>query len=585
MSRQHDDAREAPGDDGAPGDAGDVPADAGPADPAETGSDDEVWLETQRWIDEWGAAAGTARVPGASVGDAPAAAEDLPPGQLKPSESWWSPAPEPPPDAAPDPASEAAPPADAGAAAPGDAPAPDADVEGATTAGPQTPPNGWPAGYVPPSSPAYSASPTSTGPHYVRSRPDPAPEPAPPAAPLARADADHLGLTDVPTRRGTRAGHLLFAGLAIAVVALATAALVSFTGDQAQVYTFGTVREVAAGTTMRTADADEPLAEGDEVTAGSVVQLPADGSVTIELSGGGVVRLDTGARLAFVDDAADPETGEAAGDNEPALEMSAGRAWINPPDGTPIEVRLAGGRVTTEASPLAVECAAECSVESPAGGVEIDADAGGTARPVAGEVVTVRSGASLALGEGTAVTEWAQQNLDADASAHLPEPEPTDDRGVRASAVLDGSYPFRIDVVSGPDGDALPSALVYSAGETYNLQLGAAGSACPPTSCDVEITAADGAAGTARVSHGTIDVAFDQQIDCYDESYTNVVVPGIGTTTVAATLTVAGVVDEGGRWRITSFSGPGTITTTLTTPCNAGDVLGTSTSTTNVTGG
>ncbi|HKY67636.1 MAG TPA: hypothetical protein VJM49_14745, partial [Acidimicrobiales bacterium] len=406
----------------------------------------------------------------------------------------------------------------------------------------------------------------------------------PPPLPTA-AEAEHLGLTDEPRRRSNRAGHLLFAGLAIAVVALASAALVSLTGDEAQVYTYGTVREVATGATVRTADGDEPLAEGDELAAGSTVQVPAEGSVAIDLAGGGVVRLDAGARVAFLDDAVDPETGELTGDSEPALEMSAGRAWINPPDGTPLEVRLAGGTVTTDANPVGVECAGECTVESPAAGVEIDADGGGTARPVAGEVVTLRSDASLALGEGTAITEWAQQNLDADAAADLPEPEATDDPGVRASAVLDGSYPFRIDVVTGPEGDALPPALVYSAGETYNLQLGAAGSACPPTSCDVEVTAADGAAGTARVGGGTIEVSFDQKIDCYDESYTSVVVPSIGTTTVTATLTVAGVVDEGGRWRVTSASGPGTISTTLTTPCNAGDALGTSTSTTNVTAG
>jgi len=101
----------------------------------------------------------------------------------------------------------------------------------------------------------------------------------------------------------------------------------------------------------------------------------------------------------------------------------------------------------------------------------------------------------------------------------------------------------------------------------------------------VAVTAAEGASGSARVADGTVTLSFAQQIDCYDESYTSVVVPGIGSTTVQATATVGGVIDDNGRWRISSFAGTGTISTTLETRCNDGDTLGTSTSATTVTGG
>ena len=53
----------------------------------------------------------------------------------------------------------------------------------------------------------------------------------------------------------------------------------------------------------------------------------------------------------------------------------------------------------------------------------------------------------------------------------------------------------------------------------------------------------------------------------------------------AATLQVDSVALDRTRWRIVSASGTGTVATTLSTPCNPGDVLGTSTSQTTVTAG
>ena len=74
--------------------------------------------------------------------------------------------------------------------------------------------------------------------------------------------------------------------------------------------------------------------------------------------------------MTFIDEAIDPETGELDGDSEPVLQILAGRAWVNPADGTPVEVRLPGGRATTAANPLAIECPGDCSLQAPAAGVD-----------------------------------------------------------------------------------------------------------------------------------------------------------------------------------------------------------------------
>ncbi len=544
MSTQHEDDRE-------------VPA---PDEPEAAAVSDDDWRDTERWLDEW-----TRRV-------------------AEPDE----PAPEP----------------DRSGDTSGSVPADETPAgDGANPSLQQAAANNWPAGYVPPPSPAYAAD---GRPHvpFVRSSPPPRPtvSPAPPAASPAPAavspapspppppppPSPDTGLRTAPRSRGReRAGQLLFAGLAVAVVALASGALLALGDDGGGPATveLGQTARVDAGTTVRSGARTRPLAAGDAVVAGDVVQAPTDGSVTIDLEGGGVVRFDTGASVTFIDEAIDPESGELDGDSEPVLQILAGRAWVNPADDTPVEVRLPGGRATTTANPLAIECPGDCSLQAPAAGVAIDTDSGGDAAPAPTEIVTLRADGSMSLATGSPDTAWAQQNLDADRTAGLREPEPGDEPGVVASAVLDGVYPVRIEVVGPPEGDPLPDALLYGAGEAYTLELHADGSACPPTSCQVPVTAPDGASGTADVRGGALAVTFSQPIDCYDETRNNVVVAGIGTTTVTGTLQVSAVTQDGTRWRVTASAGTGTVSTTLTTPCNPGDVLGTSTSPTSVTVG
>jgi hypothetical protein len=336
---------------------------------------------------------------------------------------------------------------------------------------------------------------------------------------------------------------------------------------------------------VRTGSRTSPLEAGTVIEAGDAVRAPADGAVAIALDGGGVVRFDSGASITFIDEAIDPETGQRDGESRPVFEVLAGRVWVNPADGAAVEVVLPGGRVTSEHNPVAIECPGDCSLQAPAGGVDIDADSGADAAPAPSEIVDLRSDGGMGLQIGVAETPWATQNLEGDRADGLDAPVATETPGVVASAVLDGSYPFRIDVVGEAQGDALPDALRYGAGETYSLDLAADGSACPPTSCQVPVTAADGATGSADVGGAAITVTFTQPINCYDEARQNVVVAGIGTTTVTASLQVGNVAQDGTRWRITTASGSGSVATNLTTPCNPGDVLGTSTSGTSVTVG
>jgi hypothetical protein len=484
-------------------------------------------------------------------------------GGTRPSESWWSP-PEPGSEPAVGPADEAA----GGVAT-------DADTAGAEADA------GAAGGYAPPRSPAYDAH-RRRGPHFVRSR-------TPGAAPAADVD-EHLDGTGVPVtaaRPGARgASQLLITGLVLALVAVVVAVLLNPVEDPAsEPHEFGSVRTTAPGATVRTDGSERPLAEGDVLTAGDMVQVPPDGSIALDLVAGGVARADEGAGLAFVDDAAGTETDEGAGPASPVIEITTGRAWVNPADGVELVVRVPAASVTTLGNPVAVRCDEQCSVEAPAAGARIDGDAGGSARPAAGEVITVDADGALALADGTEITDFAQANLDDDSAEEIPEPEPGDSPGVRASATVDGTYPLQIEIVGDPEGDALPPGVVYSSGETYDVQLAVAGSGCTTAPCRAPVQAGDGSSGSADVGDGVVSLSFANPFDCLDESRTTVIESDIGTTTVEGELTVDRVVERDGRWHVASFAGPGSVSTRLTAACNAGDVLGTSTSAARITGG
>ncbi|MBN2621944.1 MAG: hypothetical protein JXA83_01190 [Acidimicrobiales bacterium] len=455
------------------------------------------------------------------------------------------------------------------------------------------------AGYTPPPSPAYAPNP----PRLERPR-VPAPAPAPAGAdaaeagPAGPADAATAVRDAPPPSAGERAAkqgwQLLYVGLALVVVAVAASALVVLRSDGGDTATtFGRVAAVSGGVVVRPGGegaGERLLEEGETVHAGWTVETTGDGTVALDLDGGGIVRFDAGATVSFTDLAVDPVAGEAAppAGSLPTIQLTAGRAWLNPAGDTEaaaIEVHVPGAIVTSSGTPVALDCSASCSIEAPAGGgvVAIDGDAGTDI--AANEVVTVAPSDAPTAALTEAPSTWAQQNLDADRKAGLPEVDVGDAAvGIMASAVLDGAYTIDLDVVGEPSGDAIPEALQYPAGQSYTLSLTADASACDPGPCRVPVVAADGASGSAQVTDGTVALSLSQPIDCYDEGHTAVVVPGIGTATVVATVEVTDAAHDGDRWRVASFDGAGTVGAMLDTACNPSDVLGTSSSRIAVTG-
>ncbi|HEX5365561.1 MAG TPA: hypothetical protein VFW63_02710 [Acidimicrobiales bacterium] len=457
-------------------------------------------------------------------------------------------------------------------------PAADAPAEPTDATRDRRPPGpAWPDGYVPPASPAYAHG-TDRG-QAAPPRPSPADSRAPvggweeAAAPAGQGGP---GPGHEPPDRRRQAGRLLFAGVAACFAVVALVAVASLSGSRTTPTAVGEVTEVGEGTIVTTDGGSRPLRQGDPLTEGSTVRTPTGSALTVALGRGGVLRSG-GATLLTVRDGA--ATGAGPGHEAGvALDVTRGRAWVNPPDGTDWVVRTAGGSVATAGNPVAVECAGGCRVEAPAGGADVVGATGSRAHPVAGELVAIGGDGALTLGEGTTVSPWAQANLRDDDRAGMAPPRPDDARGVRASALLDGSYPVRLDVVGPPEGEPLPRALVYSAGETYELRVQTGRRNCGPTSCESTVTASPGVTGTVRFGDGSIVLSLSRPVDCYDESRTEVAVPRIGTTTIQITAMVGHVVAEGRRWRVASFAGTGSISTTLTTACNPGDVLGTSTS-------
>lgn len=466
---------------------------------------------------------------------------------------------------------------------------PDAPVEvGASTdlaipdgADPADGDDGVPARrYTPPPSPAYAEPPAPVI-RYAR------PDPDPPAGEPAGGAADpRARIADRSVRRGRQ---LLVVGSLLVAAAGGTAAAVVVAGGDDAHYAFGQIASARGEPVVvvgeSTGDA-RPLEVGETVESGWVVQLPGDAAITVELDGGGIARFDSGARVTVVDRAGGGQAGRRP---DRAIEVTGGRAWINPggPGSGAVEVRLLAGATGSDGNPLAVDCTTVCAVEAPAGGVTVTTGTGSAAvaaTPAADEVVTLAGAGDVGVQFADGPSDWAQQNLAADADAGLPEPVPDDRPGIRDSAVLDGDLAVSIEVVGAPSGDPIPESLRYQVGESYALELAADGSACTASTCRVPITAADGATGSAQVADGSVALTLSQPIDCYDETYTSVVVPGIGTTTVAGTLEVTGVAHDGHRWLIDAADGSGTVATTLSTACNADDSLGTSTSQVAITG-
>jgi hypothetical protein len=445
-----------------------------------------------------------------------------------------------------------------------------ADAADARPEAVEAPPgHGLPA-YRPPPSPAYAAPPAE--PVTSSTRVPPLTAPTGPPAPDPSPSDRRLGW------------QLLIAGLFLVVVAGAVAALAIQSGGGTDDHTFGEVSAITGDVTVRPGIDDDlrELEVGDEVLTGWQVEVAGGGTTTIDLAGGGVLRVDSGAQVRFVDLAVDPDTGDRARASEPALDLSGGRAWFVP--GTPaddaatVRAHIVDGVVESDGHPVALDCLDTCTVEAPTGGVTVTTEEGVDLTPTTNEVLRVGPGRALDLTIAEATSTWARQNLDADEQAGLSPPEADDAPGIVESAVIDGTYAIAITVVGPPAGDPIPLALQYPQGETYALDLAIDGSGCDEPPCSLPVTSDDGLSGTAQVREGEVALTFGLPINCLDETHTSVVLPGIGSTAVNATLTIAAVDFDGERWHARRISGTGTIAATMSTTCNPGDVLGTATS-------
>ncbi len=429
------------------------------------------------------------------------------------------------------------------------------------------PGQGLPA-YRPPPSPAYAAP------------PDPVTAPAPPSS--ASSGSDPSTTAPAPDRR--LGWQLLIAGLVLVVVAAVVVVLAIQSGGGTRPHAFGEVSEISGDVTVRPGlDAElRELSVGDEVLADWLVETSDGAAATVDLAGGGILRVDSGARLRFLDLAVDPDTGVRARASEPVVEVRGGRTWLRP--GTPeddaatVRAHFAGGVIESDGHPVTLDCTSTCTVEAPTGGVTVRTDEGDDLTPTANEVLEVGPGAALALTITEAEADWVRQNLDADERAGLSPPEVDDRPGIVASAVLDGTYAVAISVVGPPTGDPIPTALQYPEGETYALDLTSDGSGCDASPCAVPVSSVDSLSGTAQVRDGKVELTFGLPINCFDATHTTVVLPDIGTTAVNASLDVEAVEFDGERWQVRRVSGTGTIAATMSTTCNPGDVLGTSTS-------
>ena len=367
-----------------------------------------------------------------------------------------------------------------------------------------------------------------------------------------------------------RRRRLVLAAAAAGVGVLAAAALAVAGGDEAQGgYTFGTVA-TAAGALVRTSEdaAARPLVDGEAVLAGWVLEAAGD-SGAVELEGGGVLRFDRGARLAF----RDAGGGTGGRRPRPAIAVRAGRAWLNPGgDTASTGVVLTTGSLTvaTSGNPVGVDCTSACSVEVPAGGVEVE---GGdvVVRPAAGEVVV--DGDEVVVRASGAPSEWALANLADDDGAGLPAPRPRDGDGVAADALPATFYALDLTVTGPGEGGDLGAGITWHPGEQLTLDASVDTPACPALPCSTRISSFDRVergtgpdrAGLLRVGDGRLAVSLDRQIGCPDAS-----TGGVGRVVGASTLTADLAVTEStydrstGRWTATALAGTGTVAVTVT---------------------
>ncbi len=362
---------------------------------------------------------------------------------------------------------------------------------------------GDPVGWTPPPEPAagdpteVQTGPAQRSPAYAAPVSDAYQAPVEPP-PLVEQQADGR-------RNRRRLGLVALAVLAVLALVGGLVAVLRGGGDEAKEFSFGRISATGAAASVVTESGADgrALERGEDVLAGWVIAAKDDSAVAIDLDAGGVVRFDRGASLTFSD------LGRRGGSHKPAVQIDGGRTWINPAGklaSQAITFNVPGATVATSGNPVAIDCTSTCSIEAPAGGVTLTTTGGSVATPGTNEKVTIESADNLSLLTSAGPSDWAQQNLDADKHARLPDPGESDTVGVKAGSVVDGGYLLNIKITSEPTGDAIPEDLKYHVADgTYSANLTIDGSACVTLPCDLAVTSTEGATGTARIADGALD--------------------------------------------------------------------------------
>jgi hypothetical protein len=407
------------------------------------------------------------------------------------------------------------------------------------------------------------------------------------SAPVSAAYADDPGPVTAPPAgapsRGRRRGLVAAGAVAVAALLTGAGALLLGGGDDGDgAYTFGTVSSAGDGAvaTPAAGEHSHPLDEGETIRTGWVVQTAGDATVALNLARGGVVRFDKGATVSFIDLAVDTRTGKRHGEHKPALQVDGGRIWVNPGGAdaaSGVRLRLAGGEIVSRYNPVAVDCTVSCRVEAPSGGATLTTTVGRKATPGAGESLDFQDPENLDLANAAHPSEWVRQNLRADDRIELAGPVEADVPSVKAGALVDGSYRLNLSVTGPPTGDDIPADLRHRSGERGNVTLEIDGGECVTLPCDVAVRGPTGLKGTARIEDGTVNITVTQPIPCQGPDK-KVIIPDIGDSTLKVALDVLDAEAGDKRWVASSFSGKGTLASTLSKPCSAGETLGTSTS-------
>jgi hypothetical protein len=373
------------------------------------------------------------------------------------------------------------------------------------------------------------------------------------AGPPPQPDADD---GDGPQSRYPR--WLLPAAALAVVAALGLAAAVLVTGGGGEATSeVGTVR-FASGARVRTSDGSEPraLEDGEAVLYGWSVEAGDGPGVTIDLAGGGVLRFDGGATLTFT---AASEFGEP----RPSVDIAGGRTWFNPTGSESDALVLRTDVITLSSTrnPVALDCTVDCTVEAPAGGVNVSAEPGVNVAPATDEALTVTSDGGLAVRTIPQPSAWTHANLEADAVA-LPAPEPAPLDGVTAGAVPAAAYAFDLAVTSDGEGAALDPSVMFWRGQTAHYEATIDTGSCAQVPCDVTVAATSERVATTLRLSGSFHIAdrsmaltLNRPVDCPGSASRSA---GTVTITVDMTVSEAAYDESSQRWIATVMGGPGT---------------------------